>query len=490
MESTSSTKHVPTTPLNSFVQFGCWNNLNEKVKENGTLKTLGCLKSVMALLNEYLKSNTTDAILVSGDNYYPAKQKGEGETKKKKILSGKLLEGFNLLPTKPKIYMILGNHDLETNTNLDDSKNSLFMIDEEKKEIKETVNSCTILHDELQNTDNKSLHDITYDIYQELPVTNGMLIMIDTSMYEKDEKVEEYLSCYQAMYKKQGKPIPETIAELREKQRNAISASFQNYMSETLNYVILVGHHPILQNRLKEKKEKEKEKEKKKKKEKEKEKEITGIEPAPSEQKEDNMPPPPLPINSTIGGAGGGDSGTFIKKQSSDILSKFMSVLKQIYTLSSNKNKKVKFYYLCSDLHLYQTGVIQLEMDNNEMMEIDQYIVGTGGTELDPAYNSKDTMETAIPEPTADPEINGTYRMTLDTAQCGFLTCTLTGTQPSFVPIFVEEKGKVKNKKIGGRRATKSRKIIKSKPKSKKHSKYRKRFTPKIRKNKSTKRFV
>ena len=93
--------------MNNFIHFGCWNNLNK-----------GCLINVMKLLKERLKDidkPNIDFLTIAGDNYYPKKEKVEG--KKKKIIIPELLnQGFEYLPREIPIYMILGNHDLETNT--------------------------------------------------------------------------------------------------------------------------------------------------------------------------------------------------------------------------------------------------------------------------------------------------------------------------------------------------------------------------------------
>jgi hypothetical protein len=49
-------------------------------------------------------------------------------------------------------------------------------------------------------------------------------------------------------------------------------------------------------------------------------------------------------------------------KFTSDIHLGFKPVLKKIY----NKLPKALFYYLCSDLHLYQEGLITLKLEKNK----------------------------------------------------------------------------------------------------------------------------
>ena len=91
--------------MSNFIHFGCWNNLNE-----------GCLETVMTRLNTRL-------------------DKGK---KKKIIIPEKLNLGFSYLPKDVDIYMILGNHDLETNT----GKNNFFINNLENSVLK---NDCKVI---------------------------------------------------------------------------------------------------------------------------------------------------------------------------------------------------------------------------------------------------------------------------------------------------------------------------------------------------------
>ncbi len=47
-----------------------------------------------------------------------------------------------------------------------------------------------------------------------------------------------------------------------------------------------------------------------------------------------------------------------------------------------------QFYYFCADIHNYQNGTVRITK-HGESMIINQYIVGTGGTELDEDYNGR-----------------------------------------------------------------------------------------------------
>jgi len=461
-------------PIQKFIQFGCWNNLNTKLKDGGGEKQLGCLDSVMKKLKETLETEPVDAILVSGDNYYPAKEKTTDGSKQKVFKEIKLKDGFRSLPANQNIYMILGNHDLETNT---PSSNNLYIENVSSPEIN---NSCTILKKEMEvinKIKNEDQINIDYDIYKNLPVNNGILLMLDTSMYEKTKKVNEYFKCYLDFYQQKNIPDPPTnVDELRNKQQEYIVNTFDNYTQPSLSYVIIVGHHPIIQNRLKAVKTKEK---------KDKDKKKEGKEAASAEGSVvgNSVVDNSVVDNSVVGKVsstelptapvvtGGGDDNEEEEKkkekqQLSDIFEAFYSTLQIIYGKAISKNPNVQFYYLCSDLHLYQEGIISLNMNDGNKMKIQQYIVGTGGTDLDPAYDSNDTIDIKLPEPTNNISNEITYEMLKDSAECGFLHCEIKNSsepQPQPLPVFnFIAVGKEKKKKGGSAFFTQRRKRSRS----------------------------
>ena len=68
------------------------------------------------------------------------------------------------------------------------------------------------------------------------------------------------------------------------------------------------------------------------------------------------------------------------------------------------RNRNLKFYYLCADLHQYQIGSVKIEReDDDSIMDIKQYIVGTGGTDLD------DNPFTSSDPSTSDPSTYERY---------------------------------------------------------------------------------
>ena len=349
------------TLLDKFIQFGCWNNLNTKKG-----KPIGCLKNVTTLLNDYLSSEVKkpNFLVVSGDNYYPDKQKDPtDETKKQKfIFQDKLREGFASLPDELPIHMILGNHDLETTT----KKPNLFVETLEQPEQRD----CKILQLEFQY----KKENVDYNFFKDIMLANGTLLsMIDTSIYDVDSK--NYLPCYNIFFQQDtiaDRGIQfENIEQLREYQFGKIMEAITKHSSETeIKHIIIVGHHPIFQL---------------------KNKEEEGI------------------------------------QFTSDINVFFTPVLKSIY---ERLPPHVKYYYLCSDLHLFQTGIIKLQINSDTTMDIQQYIVGNGGTKLDPPLppDYKETKKEAE---------NIVYILEEERAQCGFLECVIDESGPNFRPILL-----------------------------------------------------
>ena len=76
-------------------------------------------------------------------------------------------------------------------------------------------------------------------------------------------------------------------------------------------------------------------------------------------------------------------TGYKLKKDKIKLIDAFPSFLAMLSNLFALKGDSVQYYYLCADLHLYQEGTVTLTVGERNM-KIQQYIVGTGGTELDP----------------------------------------------------------------------------------------------------------
>jgi hypothetical protein len=375
-----------------FWQFGCWNNLNniDGVDVGGTKKVLDFITS---------SSYDPDFIIVSGDNYYPHKTKKEKDkdkdktkdtkskekeektkkeintsTKTKTIFPSKLDEGLLLLPKRIPIYMILGNHDLETN-----KEHNLYVEDPIKREENE---KCEIIDLELKSL--KARTNVKYYFFKaKLIYPNTLILMIDTSIYEIDET--KYLDCYNKffannpLYKDKDLTFP-TIEKLKAYQLGLINIACLAYKGIT--NLIIVGHHPIYQ--LKNKTTKD-------------------------------------PPSSTT-------------EYKSDIHLSFTPVLRTIFT---NLPPSTNYYYLCSDLHLYQKGLIEISFKNpieTMTMNIHQYIVGSGGTELDPTVMPITTKEYS----SIDEDKTIKYKFLEEIHEHGFLECTIKKNENpifEFIPI-------------------------------------------------------
>lgn len=358
-----------------FIQFGCWNNLNTKVKD-GKETQLGCLNQVFELLNDYLSKVEVKPkfLIISGDNYYPEKQKVDEVTTNIVIYPDKLIEGFKTIEIDLQIYMMLGNHDLEKTPKEEDT----------------TKQECKILELEMENKP----ANVEYNFFKYVMLKNGtMVLMIDTSIYEDDS--EQYLQCYNKFFETSGESFS-SIDEIREYQLRQITEAIEG---KELRNIIMVGHHPIIYFKYKK-----------------------------------------------------GKDGKKAKIHfRSDIRNLFQPVLAHIY---GKVGPATNYYYLCSDMHLYQKGKIELQIGADATMRIQQYIVGTGGTELDsplpPDFDEKVKTEDNII----------TYKFEEEKAQCGFLECVVKEEGLEFTPIFVEIKGgnkKTKNKKLTRSKKTKKR---------------------------------
>ena len=110
--------------MQRFFHFGCWNNM-----KNGN-----AVSDVMTIMKRKIQdtSRPVDFISVAGDNYYPKKGTNKDGGKKKIIDPKDLDDGFRELPNDPDIYMILGNHDLETNNDKDQP--TLFINDKSESD--------------------------------------------------------------------------------------------------------------------------------------------------------------------------------------------------------------------------------------------------------------------------------------------------------------------------------------------------------------------
>jgi len=223
-----------------FIHFGCWNNIND----NNLEENMDSIQNFLQLPSS--KRNPIDFFSIAGDNYYPVKGekvKGEKVKSKKTIVEDDLRKGFDLLPNIDKNkFVILGNHDLETNMNFISSSG------------KETYdNSCKILELEKEITDGRE--DTFLNLFKFFfdKKTKTLIIFFDTTMYVENEDFEKYQTCYKKL------PIPGISKKSSNYQNTLIM--FQNnaiidYISQrgTIDKLVLIGHHPLIYLKNKDKK--------------------------------------------------------------------------------------------------------------------------------------------------------------------------------------------------------------------------------------------
>jgi hypothetical protein len=396
---------------NKFVFFGCWNNVNENSN----------LKNTMSTLTNYLTSNPEiPFVVVGGDNFYPdkskkkeqkqnkenneeKKEKKEKKDKKKdekkdkdictKIINlDKLTSGFNLLPKDIPIYMLLGNHDLETNV----GNEQKFCIQDVNPEVEPEVeepNSCTILQHEKELVKNSN---ITLGTNFATVLNNTLLLMIDTSIYDTAES-ELYVPCYNNFYNK-----TVNIEELRSEQNAWIARTIVEHVDNGMQNIIVMGHHPI--------------------------------------------------------------TGYKVKKDEcilTELQEPFIDMWKNILNLIPPRINNIS--YLCADIHNYQESVI---IFNSHLKKpIHQYIVGTGGTELD-AKKHINCAERIFSK-TSNDIITYTLKTQLN-AEHGFLDCDCSGKMmPTFTFIPTD------NQKAEGKKKRKTRKKPNKRGKKVKSQKFR-----------------
>jgi len=325
--------------MERFIHFGCWNNM-----KNGTV-----VRDVMTSLKRRIADSSApsiDFITVAGDNYYPDKREDGNGKKKKTIDAYDLEDGFGELPDEPDIYMILGNHDLDTN-NASKPKSKLFINDAEEE-------GCNILT--LQQNSVANISNIQFELYKEIMMSDDTLVlMIDTSMYE--DNATKYIECYRIFLEDPSLDID----KLRKRQLEDIRASLKKY-SQGIKNLILIGHHPIIGVKYK-------------------------------------------------------DGGIKVEAE----IPFFKDALREIYSLT----KDVNHSYLCADIHLYQKGDISIDMGGGDTMNIEQHIVGTGGTKLDPDVPREYVGETVEKK-------GATYTMAETVRANGYLECDIASGTPEF----------------------------------------------------------
>ena len=399
----------------NFIHFGCWNykkcdsaNLADPINPDDTNIT-----RVMKTLKKYIDKsidksieNKPEFLTVAGDNYYFLKNKKTDIQGEQKIFNQEfLLSGFNCLPKNIKKYVLIGNHDLENIDNpLKDPDCSI--LETQKKFESDGGNNIVLDSDR----NGPIMHHVLDD--------STIVIMLDTTMYEESEKaIKRVMKCYKKMFEMNalGVPVNENVLEkikvMRDNQKQRLADYIASLTAKagTIKNIIVVGHHPLFD--LKTKKDDESGKIK---------------------TKEEVMP----------------------------LLNELY--YETIYAPLQLVNSGIKYFYLCADLHQYQTGTVTItDADSaRPLLVIQQYIAGTGGTELEknPYDHSKDG---GVETNTDKYQITYNIIPTANEYTHGFLVCKLD-TDKNFSAEFIEA-----DKFIGGGSYRETKKTSKAKETSK-----------------------
>jgi hypothetical protein len=212
-----------------FLHFGCWNEFGYKSgpsKENPNLIHSG-LTFVLDELNEYVKKNPIDFIVVAGDNYYPNQDK--------RILNvDEFMKVFLELPQKITKYILFGNHDIEDTVLMDRTILSLKYPNLSDN----STQTCKILN--LQQDLALTKPDLNYQIFNKpihLVISNTLIIMFDSYLFE----AKEY-GCYEYLFDEY-QTKDKKVSNLLEFQIEQICSIIKS--NEQVQNIIFIAHHPI-----------------------------------------------------------------------------------------------------------------------------------------------------------------------------------------------------------------------------------------------------
>lgn len=322
------------TPPNYFIHYGCWGEpCHRKTGEqkDGEPKVKNEYDRIIQQIMQ--DSHKPSFISIAGDNYYPEKIKGGPEgNSTKRVLIEELKKAFKSLEKYKDVpvNIIYGNHDIPIDAHeFYEGIDCQYKEGTQKEKEDTDGNNCYLKI--LENTEVKKLK-------------NSDNINIGFQHFIKD-KIKDTCVCMidTTMYMDSEfnkHCYTEDINTSRTNQLNYTLAAIgeQNTKENNPKNIVIVGHHPFISFKKKIKKEKE-------------------------------------------------------ERDETDISRSFFEFFKSLYEIyGESKN----YYYLCADVHLYQKGTIELKIvlddGTTETMKIEQYVVGTGGTELDKVYTHDDSI--------------------------------------------------------------------------------------------------
>ena len=262
---------------------------------------------------------------ILGDNIYPDKKKDKATGIKKKVINEEQLFGGLTLLQEKLLKMVNGT---PIDGSKSDSKLYLLLGNHDIEEMEKT--GCDSLLNERKFSmvveGGRFVFPEHLSIFQEIN-ENTLVIMIDTNIYSEDD-----LDCYRSLGYHSDNNIK---LELQNKQRSVIENELISRGKKYTN-IIICGHHPLI-----------------------------GFKNQTVKEK------------GTEYGIKGG-----VDVCESPLYSLLLDVIKP------NTLGDAEFFYLCADIHNYQKGNVSI-IRNEEVMSLEQHIVGIGGAHSDDDYNGK-----------------------------------------------------------------------------------------------------
>ena len=205
----------------SFSFFGCWNSGH-------------CKDNPFHYVSSHIKGNDSEFVIAAGDNYYPEKNKVKGKGKDKGSKTKKFDEtnfdsGFVcLVDINKPTYVLMGNHDVQYEDALYDSKN--------KK-----LDKCHIIGKQLTKA---VLGDLSFET-RYLITSDALILFLNTSLYTSDKN--EMLDCFQQYKVGSKQPSAETIDEFIDEEYEFFKELIRSTKVDSKTHkLIIVGHHPII----------------------------------------------------------------------------------------------------------------------------------------------------------------------------------------------------------------------------------------------------
>ena len=379
-----------------FYFFGCWNQGFCNLNDGSSSPLSQLIINLKEKLRDFYKGGfKVPLLIVAGDNYYPFKikvkeggaasgdvsseiakslqksvKKKKDKSKDYKIFNKSFLDSgmvciLSLVDYFQKIYMLMGNHDLQY-------EKKLYLYDESKNGKGEKAEQCEIISTQMKPSfKNHFNYDHNHYLDPEHPT---LILFVNSSMYTDASK--DLFLCMK-IYRPEMYQSAENIREIidiDEQSINNVLDGIEN--KEGIKNILICGHEPIVSLKIKD-----------------------GI-PLDIELK-DKLPE--TPVGERYRGI------NFFY----NIYSRFPSAAK---------------YYLCADVHNYQEGIIEFKDEERTM--VTQYVVGTGGTELD-MYDYDEHFLNKDVEFSTGP-LDFSFRLEKYELEFGYLNCRKEGRGLNF----------------------------------------------------------